>query len=120
MEPGTLSGKGNRICPICGIMVMLLHKDAFTIVAKFIKARVRQSRGGFGQGIMPSITILIVTIQDAGVPVCVSSQDNMQEGIPLIVHVGAEVDVRKAIFHADGNEISVIGEDVLESSQDLD
>jgi len=69
---------------------------------------------------MPSITILIVTIQDARVPVCVSSQDNVREGIPLVVRVGAEVDIRKAILHADGNEISVVGEDALESSRDLD
>ena len=113
MEPGTLICSSGCACPILGIVVVLLHKDALAIVSKFIKASIGQSQGGFGQGVMPRVTILIVTIQDTRIPVCVSSQDHVWEVIPLAVCVGAEVDIRKAVLHADGDEIAIIGEDAL-------
>jgi len=113
MELGTCIGSGGHACPIFGIMVMLLHKGALAIVSKFVKVSIGESQGGFGQGVMPCVIILIVAIQDTGIPICVSGQDHMWEVIPLAVCVGAQADVREAVLHADGDEIAVIGEDAL-------
>jgi len=40
----------------------------------------------------------------------------MWEAIPLIIHVGVEVDIRETILHADGDEVSIVGENVLEAT----
>jgi len=116
MEPGTFINIAGCTCPIFGIMKILLHKDAFAVVAKFIKTRIGQSQKRIRQGIMPSVAILIIAIQDGGIPIRISGQDHVWEAIPLIICVGVEVDIRKVVLHADGDEVSVIGENVLEAT----
>ena len=118
MERGTFTGNVRCACPIISVMEMFLHKDALAVVAEFVKTWVRQGQDGFGQGIMPSVIVLVIAIQHAGIPVCISSQNNMREAIPLTIRVGAEVDIGKAILHADGDEVSVVGEDALEATRD--
>jgi len=52
MEPGTFINIAGCTCPIFGIMKILLHKDAFAVVAKFIKTRIGQSQKRIRQGIV--------------------------------------------------------------------
>jgi len=79
--------------------IMALNNNYVGAVTNLIKGRVGLVRGQIWDDIKP---YLIIIQKSTRIPICTTSQDDMQQGVPFLITKWAKCNVRKAIPDADG------------------
>jgi hypothetical protein len=91
----------------------ILNNEALTIVTKFVKEGGERLFLQIGNCIKPVLIIIQSVIQNTRIPINITCPENMREGLPFCVSIGAHRDIRKAAHNVEGVNISVKGSDAL-------
>jgi len=93
--------------------IMALHDNSLVVVTKLIKCRGWLIRRQVSDGIKPSLLFIQVKVKNAWIPICITCEDDMWQGVPFFICKWAESNIQKAISNADGDDVFIIGKNVL-------
>ena len=110
IQPGKVRNDGIFQDGVCDEQVKDMN---MTVVTFSIKGVAIQSIGEIRHCIIPLLIVGQVMVQYRWVPISITSQDHMSQGIPFIISVGPHFNIRQTTFNIQGNDIAIKSFDVL-------